>query len=326
MKILRYLALLTLCFLPGWGLGISNAFDGPLTARNRFPLFLYTNSPAMESARMESSLSAALSFSSLNMIRSSKDWSLRLDMEAEVLDLGFKYVLWDWIEAGVEVPVISLNAGFLDGFVNSFHNAFGFPDYGRSQRPKNGFLYEVARNGRTVVQGKDGRIGFGDLRITAKKALLSGGTSLSVKGDLELPTGDARSGFGNGSVDGGVSLLLDQEISRVVRGYANLGVVFPGRLRAQEGVNLKTFLWGAAAVDVKVSQKIDLIGQVTVQTSPWPKLDIGPVDRTCVQLGVGGRYSFKRSSLELSFVEDLNTAGAPDFTVNLMVKAFLGKK
>jgi hypothetical protein len=39
-----------------------------------------------------------------------------------------------------------------------------------------------------------------------------------------------------------------------------------------------------------------------------------------VLLSLGGRYYLGNSSLELSFTEDPNTSGAPDFTFNASFK------
>ncbi len=45
---------------------------------------------------------------------------------------------------------------FMDDLLRSYHNAFGFPDYGRSNRPDNEFLYEVSRNAVLVIKGESG--------------------------------------------------------------------------------------------------------------------------------------------------------------------------
>jgi len=140
------------------------------------------------------------------------------------------------IEVGVEVPVLSFNSGFLDGFLNSYHSSFGFSDYGRRNRPDNEFLYEVQKQGSLVLQGKNGSIGIGDIRFTVKKSLMTGNPALSLKADLELPTGKASEGFGNGSIDGGVSIMVDIKIGERVIAYGNLGVIFPGDLRGREKI------------------------------------------------------------------------------------------
>jgi hypothetical protein len=136
----------------------------------------------------------------------------------------------------------------MDNFVDGYHSTFGFPDYGRSNRPDNEFLYEVRRNGKLIVKGESGRMGIGDIRITLKKPLMKGDPAISIKGDVELPTGDAKSGYGSGSIDAGISLLFDKKLSEAFKTYSNIGVVFPGDLRGHERVGLKDFIYGGAAV------------------------------------------------------------------------------
>ncbi len=75
-----------------------------------------------------------------------------------------------------------------------------------------------------------------------------------------------------------------------------------------------------AAAEWALSKNFEVLGQFLVQTSPFPDTGIAEIDRTGVILTLGGRYAFGRNSLELSFTEDLNTTGAPDFTFQLGFK------
>jgi len=298
----------------------SYGFDGPLQARNQFPLFLYLNTPYLESALVENSFSASLSYSSINLVESSSEWDIGLDMEITELNLRFRKNIGDFIELGIELPILSFSSGFMDGFLESYHDAFGFPDYGRSNRPDNEFLYEVRRNRDLVVKGKNGHIGIGDIRLTLKKPLLNSDPAISIKGDIELPTGDAKAGYGNGSIDAGIAVLMDKKLSEYFKSYLNIGAVFPGNLRGHEEITLREFLYGGAAIEASFWKNISLIVQVFVQGSPFPKTDISSVDRLAVLLSLGGRYSSGNNNFEFSLTEDPNTSGAPDFTLNFSFK------
>jgi hypothetical protein len=296
------------------------AFEGPLQVKNQFPLFLYADAQYLESASAENSVSASLSHSSINLIRDSSRWSVGLDMEITELDLRFKKSFRNFIEIGIDLPVISFNSGFMDDFINSFHDTFGFPDYGRSERPENEFLYDLTRRGNPVVRGEGGRIRIGDVRLSLKKPLLTGDPAISVRGDIEFPTGASRKGYGNGSIDTGVSVLVDKDISKKVRAYFNLGTVFPGDLKGDQNINLTEFVFGGAAVEAAFWKHVGLVAQVFVQNSPFPETGISSIDRLAVLLTIGSRYYAGKNSFELSFTEDPNTAGAPDFTLNFSFK------
>jgi Protein of unknown function (DUF3187) len=294
----------------------SEAFDGPLQVKNQFPLFLNVNASYLESASPQDSFAARLSHSSIYLVDNSSGWDMGLDMEITELNFRFRKSIRNFIEFGVEVPVLSFNSGFMDGFLESYHDTFGFPDYGRSERPNNDFLYEMKRNGIVIVKGKSGRIAIGDIRFSLKKPLIKGDPAISIKGEIELPTGEPETGYGNGSFDTGISLLMDKKFGEIWKTYLNLGVVFPGDLKGHERVDLKSFIWGGAAIEAALWKPISLLGQVFIQGSPFPETGISSVDRTAVLLSLGGRYLSGNSHFELSLTEDPNTSGAPDFTLN----------
>jgi hypothetical protein len=208
----------------------------------------------------------------------------------------------------------------MDGFLKSYHDAFGFPDYGRSGRPDNTFLYEVRRDGHLVLRGENGRIGLGDTRLSVKKPLVKGDPVISIRGEIEFPTGDTEAGFGNGTIDTGLSLLIDKKLSEKMKTYINLGIVFPGDLKGYKRIDLEEFMHVGAALEAMVSNNISIGGQLIVQGSPFPRTDIAQIDRTAVLLSLGGRYHAGESCFEFSLTEDPNTAGAPDVTFNVMVK------
>lgn len=299
---------------------LSYAFEGPLQVKNQFPLFLPVNEPYLESASIENSFSASLSYSSVYLVRESAEWYVGLDMEVTELNLRLKKNIRDFLEVGIDVPIVSFNSGFMDSFLNSYHNTFGFPDYGRSNRPDNEFLYHVRREGILIVEGKGGHVNIGDVRLSLKKPILYGDPAISIKGDLEFPTGNANDGYGNGSIDAGVAILLDKRLSDKVMTYFNIGAVFPGDFKGHETVGLKEYIYGGTGIEAGISNGLSLLGQVFIQGSPYPETDIAAVDRTAVLLSLGGRYLFGKNSLELSFTEDPNTSGAPDFTINFSFK------
>lgn len=300
----------------------SNAltFEGPLQVKNELPLFMYVNAPYLETAQIENSFSASLSYSSVYIVRESKEWYVGLDMEVTELNLRLKKNIMDFLEVGVDVPIASFNSGFMDSFLHSYHETFGFPDYGRGNRPDNAFLYDVRRAGAPIVDGRGGRITIGDIRFSVKKSILYGDPAISIMGDLEFPTGDVKDGYGNGSIDAGIAMLFDKNLSEKVKTYLNIGAVFPGDLKGHETVGLNEYIYGGVGIEAYLLKNLGLLGQVFIQGSPYPKTDIPALDRTAVLLSFGGRYLFGKNSFELSFTEDPNTSGAPDFTLNLSYK------
>ncbi len=296
------------------------SFDGPLRVKNQSPVFLSLNQSYLEPAATESSFSLSLSHSSTYVLEDAAQWSAYVDMELTELNFRYKKDFPGFFEAGVDLPVLRATAGFLDGPLSSYHRAFGFPDYGRSERPKNEFLYVIQKDGAPLIEGENDRVGLGDLRLTLKKKLSEVDPVISVLADLELPTGNANIGYGNGSVDAALALLLDKDLGQDGRLYANLGTVFPGDLKALQTVKLEHFYYAGAGIESRQWPELSLIAQAVVQTSPYPRTGISQIDTTGIILVLGGRYYGTTGSYEFSLTEDPNTSGACDFILNLTFK------
>ncbi len=301
-------------------LSVSFSFDGPLQVKNQFPLFLHASPPYLEKASLEDSFSLSISHSSTYLVQRSETWIVDLDMEITEFNLRYKKILGNTTEIGINIPVIIFSSGFMDGFLDVYHKTFGFPDYGRSGRPLNSFLYEVRRDSGLIVKGKN-QTGPGDVRVSIKKSLiLSDRFNFSIMGIIELPTGNARRGYGNGSMDAGFSILFDKSISDNIISYWNFGIVFPGKLKGYNEVDLRDFFYGSVAVESLLGKNLSFIAQLEGHSSVYPETDISAIDGTGFLLSLGGRYYSGNSSFEVSLTEDPNTTGAPDFILNLSYK------
>lgn len=298
----------------------SYGFDGPLTVKNQFPMFLPVGQPYLERAGTESSFNLSLSHSSVYVMESSAAWAVHLDLEMTEMLLRYRKDVPGLAEFGVDLPFLRATAGFLDGPLAWYHETFGFPDYGRSERPRNSFLYDVRKNGDRVIQGSNNRTGLGDVRFNVKRKLLDADPVVSVMANIELPTGDAGIGYGSGSIDAGAAVLLDKNLGEDAKLYANAGMVRPGDLKAYQTIALRTFFYAGAGIELMAMKQLSLIVQYLAQSSPYPETGIDQIDGTGMLLVMGGRYYAKSGSYEFSLTEDPNTTGAPDFIFNLSYK------
>jgi len=304
-------------------LSTASSFEGPLQVNNLYPIFLHADQQYLDKAAAENSISYSLSHSSTYTVQSSGEWDIDLDMEITELNFRYKRIIKDVIEFDMDLPVVIIGGGFMDGFLESYHSTFGLPDYGRSERPNNEFLYEVRRDGALIIDGKSG-ISLGDIRLALKKPLItSDGFVLSIKGDIELPVGNARKGYGNGSLDAGLSLLLDKKITDSIITYVNFGAVFPGDVRGHEKLDLKNFYCGGLGIETDAGDGLSFLVQLQGQSSIYPQTDLLAVDRDPYLLIIGGRDKAGKSNYDLSLTEDINTSGAPDFIFNLTYKVQL---
>jgi hypothetical protein len=319
----KYKTLLLIALFVITPVSAASSFDGPLQVKNLYPIFLHVDQPYMEQASMENSFSLNLSHSSTYTVQESGRWLINQDLEMTELNLRYKKIIGDMLEVNLDLPVIALSDGFMDGFLDTFHRTFGLLDYGRNRRPENEFLYEIKRDGRLIVEGQTG-VGLGDIRLAVKKPLLSAETlGLSIRADVELPTGNANRGYGNGSIDAAVALLFDMKLFDDFMTYWNFGVVFPGDLKADRELVLKDFMYGGVAVEMILREKFSLLAQIQGQSRIYPRTDLLAVDREAYLLSLGGRYFSGGNVFELSFTEDINLSGAPDFILNFSYKVRL---
>ncbi len=317
-KFLVFIILLSTCLSSA-----AFSFEGPLQINNLYPIFLHADQQYLEKADIENSMSYSLSHSSTYTVEESREWVINLDMEITELNFRYKRIIKNLFEFDMDIPVLIFSKGFMDRFLEDYHDTFNFPDYGRKNRPHNEFLYEVRRDGNLIIKGKSGTR-FGDIRLGVKKPLMSSDDyKLSVRGDIEIPVSNAKEGYSNGNIDMGISLLYDKSISESTMTYWNLGEVFPGNVRGHETVDLKNFVYGGLAVEKMLWENLSLLIQLQGQSDIYPNTGIAAVDGRAYLIAFGGRYYRGGKSFELSLTEDLNTTGAPDFILNFTYKLIL---
>ncbi|MEW6187678.1 MAG: DUF3187 family protein [Thermodesulfobacteriota bacterium] len=295
---------------------------GPLEIKNQFPLSLHLNTPYPESAEIRDTFRVQLFYSSIFFMRENPTWSIRMDFETTELVFSLRKCLSDSLEAGLDLPFLSFNSGFMDRGLEWYHTTFGFANYGRSSRPANQFLYRIRKNQDLLLEGEQGGAGLGDLRISGKKVLWKHKNQplLSLKTSLELPTGDPNKGYGNGGVDWGISVQLEKKLGRLLQANLNLGLVAPGDLKTSPLIDLRTYYYGCIGVEAEATPAFSLLGQFSVQTSPFPTTGIKRMDNPALMFSLGARYQLGRTFWECALTEDLNGSGAPDFIFGFSFK------
>ena len=270
-------------------------------------------------------LTPSVAYSAVFVYEDSERWVAAFDMEMTVLELALKIGLSRKFSIGADLAFASMSGGFLDSFLEGFHDAFGLPNYGREQRPRNEFLYVIRKDGEDWLESKFGGMHPLDPSVSLEYLLADRGDPRERPGRftaglqyaLKLPLGDADAGFGSGRVDHRLSLPM-----RWVRNpfalYLVPAVSFlsdPDTLGADVRVRnvVGAFLSGEWAFGKRWSA---LIG-FNCHTSPFETTGIHQLDVESVQLDLGFIWSRDDSiRLELSFSEDL-TRSAPDFSLRM---------
>lgn len=305
-----------------------NASDdyGPLQTTNRFPLHMLVLTPRPVDADLpkRGTIGATLAVAYSNTYFNFRNarWDLVVDTEVFVAELSAVYGVTDKLAVRLDVPMISMQGGFLDGFLQNYHDFLGVPNYDREDRPKNEFAYRATKDGQLWVQGESGGMQISDVRFSTQCALPSmtlAGHALdsSVLATLKLPSGDADSGLGSGQYDVGMFLPIKWSGDRwslyVMPGF--IWIDDPQTSGAQVSARNTTSIFAGAAFEY--SEKWRWLAQLNYYSSPFEETGLGEMDDGALELDLGVQRTLSPSLyLEFAFSEDL-TFAVPDFNVRL---------
>ncbi len=299
---------------------------GPLAAANRFPLHLIFLSPRPVSAQLpdQGALGAelALDYSSVYFDEHSETYDFLLDMETMVAELSLVYALTERLGLRLHVPLVSMNSGFLDDFLEGYHDALGVSNYGREGRPADSFAYRMARGGAPWVEGSSGAFGWADITISAQWELFRpSGARLwqsSILASLKAPTGDPDYGYGSGRWETGLFLPTQWSFQRWSLHFIPGFICHddPETLGAEVKARNSYSLFGGAAY--AYNQRWIWLAQLSYFSSPLEDTGVARIDDGALELALGFRRVLNRNwRMEFAFCEDPFTLAAPDFTVHL---------
>ncbi|GBC60607.1 hypothetical protein DENIS_1564 [Desulfonema ishimotonii] len=325
--------LMLFIFLHRVPLSQAGSSGGPLQVQNRYPPHLMFLTPLPDGPdlpgnnRFETAFS--VDYSSVNVNEKSAGWTALIDMEMTVLSFSLAYGLSDRLSVGLYLPLVSMSGGFMDNFLEDYHDTFGFPNYGREDRPKNSFAYSITKDGKDWFQARDNGLHLGESVVSAKYSLWDERRgdrfSATLAYALKLPTGDADRGFGSGGYDHAVSLLSRARF-KALAVYLNAGFSIlsdPDTLGADiSACNIFSMLLGG---EYLLNDKWSLLSQLNFYTSPLDEdTGISQLDNESLELSLGCLCRITPDvDFEFAFCEDL-TRAAPDFTIHAGIRCRFG--
>jgi hypothetical protein len=320
--ILRFFILIIIGLFIFNPLPASAADVGLLKVRNQFAPHLMFLTPVpigpdpLPQGRWQIDLS--LDYSSVFFAEHSERWSVLVDMEMAVVDLGLRYGLTPRLTLSLNQPAARMSAGFLDGPLEDYHSAFGFPNYDKDTRPEDDFAYFIRKDGRDWFRADPGSWHLMDTTLGAELSLLSEPRmDLSFVYQIQLPTGESDSGFGNDALDHSLMIAFCRS-HHSLRFFLTTGFHLPGQ-PSDTDADIRTRPFGSLLVGTAYTYNAELsfVAQVNGYTSPIEETGIAKLDNGSLELGLGVQRQLGRGmELELAFTEDL-TRAAPDFNLHL---------
>lgn len=305
-----------------------------MAVRNQHPVQLTTLRMTPTSARTLDAGSLELglttSYSSLFLQTEVGTNSYRMDGEILRAGLFTRYSPLNKLQVSIELPAAHTSGGFLDGFLENYHDAFGLNDGKRDEAPRNRFLVSAMQDDQSVYRMERRSVALLDIPIEAMwqfveyRGVLN--LDLALRAALELPTGDQQSGYGNGGIDYAVGAL--GEISwgplALSAHIAHTTIATPDRAR-KAGLVYRDGISSGFGLEAALARDLSLLVQVEMDQCVLRNLRDVHTESDQWLLWVGFRTHISDDlELELSFGEDLTLNAAPDFTVFMGLRGAFG--
>lgn len=300
-------------------------FSGPVPYRSIMPLSLIFPSPPPETAVPLGRGRTRIEWNTLygSAFIEESDGSEKATIDGEFLRTSFyvKHGFGGRIEIGAELPFVHYSSGFLDGFIERFHDLFGFPQGKRDKNEDDQYKVSYEKDGVEVFSPEENGIHLADIPIYLKIGLVEPGEhgfGLAARGTVELPTGDEEKGFGNGYIDGGLGVIAQQTFLTSWACYANLDYMFNVSPDSFDGVSAANVAHGSLAVEKAFTDVVSIVVQTDFQTPRLEHFDAGSFDvpEWTVTAGLAWRMT-ESGMLKLFFTEGITTHNAPDFVVGV---------
>lgn len=305
----------------------------PFQTQNQSPVVQIFGLPAIEDAAVLSSGKKEIRFviDHANNYVDVASGAERLILDGEIsrFSLRGKYGLGRGFEVGIEVPYLVAGGGFLDGFIESYHNAFGFPNAGRDRAPKNRLLYRYRKNGADLLNLDSSSSGCGDLKFMAGYQLFKREgdrpAAVALRTALKVPTGNSDRLHGSGSTDASFWLTADRVFKFdsgdwTVFGAAGVMGTTDGNILADQRRNEIGF--GAIGVGWAPWPRVDLKVQVNGHTAFYKDSRLDELGGASAQLTAGGTIRFSKTiSLDIGLTEDIVVRTAPDVVFHFALRS-----
>ena len=300
------------------------ALQGPMPVRNQHPAQLTVQhmDPASAQVLPAGATAARLDSAYTSLFLSSPVGNSQFLMDGEYLRTAprLRVGLGKGLEAGIELPFAHSSGGFLDSFVIGYHDTLGLPEQARRLVPRDRFSVKAQQNGADVWSVDSSALQLLDVPLQLTYRVLPAGEGrlgATVRGGVELPTGDSARGYGSGGIDSTLGAVLDYRAGGV-GWYGHAQHTFagtPSRSR-RAGFHFSDVTSAGVAVEVPLATDLHAFAQVEWETSTLRELHLAAVSRDQVLLWLGGRLQVGAgAAIELAIGEDLVWRISPDFTL-----------
>jgi hypothetical protein len=254
--------------------------------------------------------------------------SIVLDGQSTRISLDARYGISKNFEVGLAIPYIIEGGGFTDGFIDWYHNTFGFAAGGRDHAPSNRLLYQYQKDQQVLLKVNKSSHGIGDIQLMGGLQLyqsaIKPSRAISLRTSLKLPTGDSQQLHGSGSTDLSLWITAGEDFRPGI-GHMTLfgaggvmgmtdGDVLKDQQRNWVGFGVLGLGWSPARW---IAFKI----QANAHTSFYRDSGLEELNAGSLQLTIGGTLSFSKNiNLDFGVTEDPVNRASPDVVFHLALR------
>lgn len=324
------IAALVLAAVYGTSAAAAPRLDAPFLHRNTGALSATAGLPRVRDARLPGAGVAQTQFltelaSQFTEKRDGAD-SARIDVETTTTVFTFERGLSERLALYVEVPLVRQDGGFLDGFINDYHDLLSLPDGGRDRARDDQVDVFWNEGGTDRLRLGERRSGLGDVRLGLAIGLdASERSHTTLRASVELPTGSPGALAGNDALD--VAVAVHHRDAALLSG---LGLTLQSHLGLLTRIGDDAIL-GDDAEDLVVFGGLGLAWPVSERLTLKAQLDahddladtpLKPVGGWSVQGTLGGSLLVGEAlAVEFAVAEDLRPGSASDVAFLLSLSA-----
>lgn len=247
--------------------------------------------------------------------------TILLDGESYRPVLSVRRRLTSSLEGGMELPLQVDGGGFLDGFIEGWHNVFGLPQGGRDQAPHNRLLYRYQRDGRDLLRMDDSAAGIGDLSLQLGMPLWEGKNgNAALRLSLKLPTGDPGTLAGSGSTDLALWVVGSRDLPWNLSLFGSAGVMGMTRGEVLASMQRREAFFGSVGLGWRAAERVTFKLQADGHTALYRGSSL-PELGDAVQLQMGGTIKLPAETLlDLAVSEDVMVNASPDVVFHMALR------
>ena len=246
------------------------------------------------------------------------DETAQLDGETLATTLRWRHGLSERWAVGIDLPLVDSGRGFLDRWIEDWHEWFGLPNAGREQFPQDQYRFALTQNGATVFERDRGTTDLGDVNLRGSYAL---NPQRRMHAQLSLPTGRATALTG-GTWGFAGWLEEDRRFGSAGRwgGFYSLGATAQQRRGPLADLQAPYSAFASAGLDWNLWRSLSVLGQIYGHTALYRDV-ASEIGDPGLQLALGARWALSPQwSADLAFQEDLIVNASPDFSLHLGIR------